>query len=229
MTTFIAIGSVMVLAALALVLWPLTRYAAAKGERWTHVAIVVVAIPALAVALYVALSSWEWNAPPPQTADAAQAAPEGVPPFVMQMISGLEAKLKADPGNLDGWLMLGRSYFQLQQYDKSVDAYQRAYTLSRGENVDAIVGLGEGMIHADPQTMSGPAAELFEQAFEQAPRNPKVLWYSGLIAIQSQKPDRARERWSALVALDPPPEVKKILVEKLADLEKQLAMPPAAR
>lgn len=223
MSSFIAIGSVMVLVAVAIVLWPLLKNASGRGRMWSSVGIVVVAVPMLAVALYQAWSNWDWNAPPPAPVQATAAAPAGeIPPFVQQMVSGLEAKLKADPSNFEGWMMLGRSYFQLQRYEQSVNAYQQAYTLTRGGNVDAVIGLGEAMVYADPQMSSGPAAELFEQAYEAAPQHPKVLWYSGIIAYQSGNLERASERWGALSKMNPPETVKKILDEKLQEMDEAL-------
>ncbi|NJO12206.1 MAG: hypothetical protein HC872_00610 [Gammaproteobacteria bacterium] len=150
-------------------------------------------------------------------------------PEIEKMVQSLEARLRNEPGNVDGWLLLGRSYFELERYFKSADAYQQAYNLTQGRNVDAVVGLAEALAFADQNMLLGRSAELFEAAFALAPRNPKVLWYTGLVAYQGGRRALARDRWADLVALEPPPEVKRILQDKIAEIEGELqGAPPAS-
>lgn len=225
MMTFVVVAALMVLIALAAVLWPLFRTKSAASKRWPGIAIAGVALPALAVSLYLALTNWVWD-------PAAIAA--GVPPEIERMVGGLEARLASNPADVPGWLMLGRSYFQLERYSKSADAYQQAYTLTQGKDVEAMVGLGEALAFADESMLLGRSAQLFEQAYGMAPDNPKVLWYSGLVAYQGGRLALARDRWASLVALNPPPDVKQILQAKVAQIEAQLgqaaqaAEPPPA-
>jgi cytochrome c-type biogenesis protein CcmH len=214
MTTFIIVAVAMVLAALGAILWPLLRTPTAARNRWPGVALVATALPAIAASLYLALSNWAW--------DPTAAPPTGVPPEIERMVSGLEARLQSNPTDVAGWLMLGRSNFQLDRYAKAAAAYQQAYTLTQGKDIDALIGLGESLAFAEEGMLLGRSAELFEQAYALAPDNPKVLWYSGLIGYQSGQLALARDRWASLVALDPPPEVKQILQTKVAEIEAQL-------
>ncbi len=212
-TSFVVIVALMALAALAAILWPYLAHAP-RGQRLPAVLLTIAGIPLLAGGLYATLSEWNWNA----TTDSGE-----VPAAVQKMIEGLEARLQAEPRDLDGWLMLGRSYFELNRFAQATEAYQRAYTLSRGGNVEAVLGLGEAMAFDDQTTLTGPAAELFEQGLELEPQHPKALWYSGLVAHQQGNLALARERWSALAALNPPPEVKELLQTKLMEIDVQLA------
>src|SRR5262245_6883114 len=208
----------MVLTAIAVLIWPLLR-ASPAARRWPAVVVVGVLLPVLAFGLYRLWSNWSWG-PAPQTA--------GVPPAVAQMVASLEARLNANPNDIDGWLLLGRSYFQLGSFFKSADAYQRAYAQSGGENVEATLGLAEALVFANDRSVTPAAAQLFERAYDRAPQHPKALWYSGLAAYQSGRLDVARDRWKGLVALNPPPEVRQVLETKIAELETQLNSPAAA-
>jgi cytochrome c-type biogenesis protein CcmH len=219
MTTFVVLAALMVLIALAAILWPLARAKSSAGKRWPGIAIAGVAVPAIAVTLYLALTNFEWN---------PSNVPGAVPPEIERMVSGLEARLKNNPSDVPGWLMLGRSYFQLDRYFKAADAYQQAYTLTQGKDVEAVVGLGEALAFADESMLMSRSAELFEQAHAMAPDNPKVLWYSGLIAYQGGRLALARDRWASLVALNPPPEIKQILQAKVAQIEAQLGQAAGA-
>lgn len=213
MTAFLAFASVMVLVAITVLVWPLLRQKSGMTRRWPAAAVVSVLLPVIAFSLYRVWSNWSWSAPPQMA---------GVPPAVAQMVASLEARLNANPNDIDGWLMLGRSYFQLGSYFKSADAYQRAYAQSGGENVEATLGLAEALVFANDRTLTPSSAQLFERAYERAPQHPKALWYSGLAAYQSGRLDVARERWMGLVALNPPPEVRQVLETKIAELDTQL-------
>lgn len=213
MIAFLSIAGVMVLTAIAVLLWPLLRARAATGPRWPAAVLVGLLLPVITFALYRTWSNWSWSGTP-------QIA--GVAPAVAQMVASLEARLTANPNDLDGWLLLGRSHFQLGNYFKSADAYQHAYAQSGGENVEAILGLAEALVFADDRAVTPRSAQLFERAYERAPHHPKALWYSGLAAYQSGRLEVARERWMGLVALDPPPEIKRVLQTKIAELDAQL-------
>jgi len=50
--------------------------------------------------------------------------------FIQSMVDRLAAKMEKNPGNLEGWLKLGRSYRVLGEYDKAVRAYEKALALA---------------------------------------------------------------------------------------------------
>lgn len=213
MSAFLAITGLMALAAIGIVLWPLLRSTGASAPRWPAAIAAAILIPGLAYGLYQTWSNWSWS----PAADMP-----GVPPPVAQMVGRLEARLRANPNDINGWLLLGRSYFELGQYLKAADAYERAYTQSGGENLDAMLGLGETLVFADERAVTPRSAQLFERAYQRAPNDPRALWYSGLAAFQEGRLDIARARWQGLVALNPPPEIKRVLESKIAELDAQL-------
>jgi cytochrome c-type biogenesis protein CcmH len=58
---------------------------------------------------------------------AAAQLPKGQQDAMIEtMVSGLEAKLKANPANLNGWIMLMRSRMTLGETAKAQAAYQAA-------------------------------------------------------------------------------------------------------
>ncbi|HEY5806860.1 MAG TPA: hypothetical protein VIT67_02775, partial [Povalibacter sp.] len=174
MTAFVIVCAVMLVVTLiwtTLPLWrprPTVDVAATRAERRTSSMVVMLAIPVLAGAMYAYLSNWDWNAP--ETAAAQNASVE-------TMLSQLEAKLAANPGDVKGWLLLGRSYTALERFARAVDAYQQAYNLTKGEDVEVIIGLGEALALMDQASLRGRAGELFNAALAKEPNNPKALWY----------------------------------------------------
>ena len=65
------------------------------------------------------------------------------------MIAGLEARLKANPEDAEGWRMLGCSFFETGRFAESATAYRRAATLAR-DNADYWSSLGEALVLAGP-------------------------------------------------------------------------------
>ncbi len=213
MTAFALAAGAMILTALAIVLVPLVRAKSGGSGPWPIVVSVAVLIPLAALAGYRAWSNWSWDAAP---------AADGTSASIERMLASLEAKLRANPTDVSGWLLLGRSYFQLQRYLEAVDAFQQAYTLTQGRDVEAVLGLGESLAFVDERMLTSRSAELFERALQLTPNHPKALWYSGLAAYQSRRFDVARDRWARLVALEPPPEVKRALETKIAEIDAEL-------
>ena len=50
--------------------------------------------------------------------------------FIRNMVDRLAARMEKNPGDLEGWLKLGRSYKVLEEYDKAVHAYEKARALA---------------------------------------------------------------------------------------------------
>ena len=112
-------------------------------------------------ALYAAFSNYTWvDAPAVAETPAAMAAK-------------LAQRLAAEPDNLEGWLMLGRTYQTLEQFPLAVRAYQRADRLADGHNAEAIVGVAESLLAQDFEQLRGAAGHLFERALALEPDNPE--------------------------------------------------------
>jgi cytochrome c-type biogenesis protein CcmH len=205
MTTFVLIAAFMAVLAAAAVALPLIR-----GRQAIAAAAAAVLVIGAAAALYPMWSNWDWHAP-----DSAQAAAGG--PDVAAMVRKLEQHLQAEPSDLAGWLMLGRSYVALQRSDDAVDAYEHAHRLDAG-SVDAMLGLGEALSLRARGEIPPPAAQLFEQAVSLAPTNPKALLYGGFAAALRGDAATARARWEALKAMQPPPQIVEMLDARLAEL-----------
>ena len=67
---------------------------------------------------------------PSEIIEKKMVAPNGQTIDVGAMVMRLRAKLEANPDNLQGWLMLGRSYTNLGRHLDAVDAYQNALSLN---------------------------------------------------------------------------------------------------
>lgn len=218
MTAFLLLCALMALAAFGLIAWPLLRASpdseqkSAWGNRIALLAAAIL-IPAVAAGLYARFSNWQWNGANPQSAGLD----------INAMVAQLEQRLKKNPNDVDGWLMMGRSYVALGRYALAVNAYQQAYDLTQGKNVDALTGLAEAMVLVDEASLTGKAGQLIEQALALQPTSPKALWYGGLAALRAEKLSLARERFQGLLAQNPPDKVRAVLQREVQDLDQQLS------
>lgn len=223
MIAFIVACVVMAAVAIAFVVRPLVRAGAdpeAKPAKWAAIA-TAVALPLLAAFLYSKVTTQQWGAQP-------AAAEAKVNPEIEGMVAQLEERLKREPNDAEGWVMLGRSFVMLGRYPRAVDAYQQAYDLTKGENISALTGLAEALVLTDEASLNGRAGELIEAALAKSPREPRALWYGSLAALSAGKLDVARDRMQALLDQNPPESVRSVLETQIADINAQLGSGPAS-
>jgi cytochrome c-type biogenesis protein CcmH len=208
MTTFLLVAALMAAIAAAVVAVPLLRNRSSRLVGALAGAFVIGA----AAGLYPLWSNWDWNAP------TSQAGPTG--PEVAAMVGKLERHLADQPNDLDGWLMLGRSYVALERIDEAIAAFDHAQRLGGGKNIEAALGLGEALSIKAGGEVTPQSAELFEQAIAQAPTNPRALLFAGFAAATRGDRALAVSRWEALKALQPPQQVIDMLNARIAELQQ---------
>lgn len=127
----------MTVVALLFVLAPLAR---AKQRRTP--ALLVATIPAVATLSYLALGSPGVTSATPHAAGtqpgerSAHRGESAQPGSVASLAAGLAARLREQPDDGDGWLLLAKSYVHLERLDEARHAYARAAAL--GETDDAL-------------------------------------------------------------------------------------------
>ena len=218
MSSFIAIAAALGLLCASIVVWPLWRAApAAPRDKWS--AVIVVALLGFGTTgLYSLWSHWSWTEAPV----AAGANPQ-------TMVSSLVRKLEKNPDDLEGWLLLGRSYSVLEQYPLAIRAYQRADRLGDGRNAAALEGLAEALTLSDETALAGRAGRLFEQALALDPASGKSLFFAAIAAQQRGELPLARERFAALLTRDPPADIRPMIEQQVASLDQQIAASGGAK
>ena len=166
--------------------------------------------------LYAAFSNYSW-VEMPDVADTPAA-----------MAAKLAKRLASEPNDLEGWMLLGRTYSTLEQFPLAVRAYQRADRLANGQNADAIVGVAESLLAQDFEQIRGAAGHLFDRALQIEPDNPKALLYSAFAALSRGEQSSARERFQRLLTLNPPAQIRDIINKQLLALDGAAATPAPA-
>ncbi len=213
MVTFVLLAAALTVAGVIAVVIPLLRGgvgAAAPGPApWAAVAATVLLVIGSAV-LYVSWSNWPWRAVTP--GDSPQS-----------MVARLARELERDPQNLEGWLMLGRSYIALQEYPLALRAFERADRLSDGKNADALTGEAETLVLTDESELDARAGRLIERALVLAPDSGKALFFGGAVAARRGDLPLARARFVKLLGMDPPANVRPLIEQQITAIDGQLA------
>ena len=207
------------------------------------VALGLVAVVALcATALYALMGHPELtsNATMGKVADAAPAAqasdPQGHPMGeVSRMIAGLETRLQQQPGDAQGWQMLGWSYMRTQRPADAAKAYGHAVALDPG-NVEYLSAQGEAMVQAEGK-VSGDAAALFHRALKGDPADPMARYFLAIYRDQQGDHAGAINDFVALLKSAPPDApwaaqvrgyVEDLAKEQHIDISSRLPPVPAA-
>lgn len=143
------------------------------------------------------------------TADQIEAAqsmkPEDQQAMIEGMVSGLAARLEAEPNDPDGWMMLGRSYGVLGDLGKSADAFSRAAAL-KPDDVAVQRSYAQALL-AKAEAANAPidskAEEVLTRVLQRDANQTFALYYLGLAAQQRKDNTAARRHWEKLATLLP--------------------------
>lgn len=119
-----------------------------------------------------------------------------------EAIARLQQRLDDDPDNLEGWLLLGRSYLSLGRPAEAVAAYRTAVGLS-GQRSDVVADYGEALVAAEQGRVSPMAMSMFERAMTDDPTDAKARYYIALGKAQRGDLQGALQDWADVVALSP--------------------------
>ena len=167
--------------------------AEAKDELSRELLAVGVAVPLLSISLYQRLGE-------PHAIDSTLASSRE--PAVEDMVARLAERMQSEPGNSEGWLMLGRSYMAMERYAEAVDAFTAAHRLM-GDGPELLSDLAEAEALMGGQDFLGAPGAHLERALELDPAYPKALWLGAFAAMQRGDKALAVHRWRSLLDRQP--------------------------
>lgn len=202
------------------------------------VALGVVAVVTLAgTGLYLKMGRPDVPAAPASGKGVASADASGHPQGdVSAMIGQLEAQLQREPGNPEGWRMLGWSYLQTGRNAEAAEAYGKAAALEPG-NADYLSAQGEATVLAADGQVTPAAQAIFRRTLAAAPDDPRARYYLAVAKDQAGDRDGAMNDWIALLRSAPPDApwagevrgfVERIAAERGIDISRRLPAAPAA-
>ena len=156
-------------------------------------------------------------------------------PDINVALPRLEARLKAKPDDLEGWLLLARSYDSLDRYADAVDAYAHALALSNNRP-DVVAAYAESKVLQEGGVVTPETRKLFEDVRAKDPESVPARYYLGLVKVQEGDAEAGVRDWLAIQAAAPPDapwlpglhgEIERVAQEFKLDLAK--LVPPGTK
>ena len=196
---------------------------AAKTEKpaiWTAV-VLAVALPLGSMGMYM------WVGQPEALNPLALKTPDQVDPKdLAKMAQTLAEKLKDKPDNLQGWVMLGRTYRTLENFDAALRAYDSALKLSADddlklERIEVIAMQRQGQFEGEPWNV-------IREILQRDPQHFGALLTAGSASYAEGKFADALKYWEqARKPLDANNPDLEGLESAIATVRERLGMPPA--
>lgn len=206
MTAFVVAGLLLAVLAALFVAWPLLRRRPEARSAPIAAAVAVLAVIIASALLYRLIGNRSW--------EQLTAASDG-----SGTIATLVRHLEGAPQDQAGWLSLGAAYGGNGEYALSLRAYERANRLTPGGSAVALAGMGEAMLLTGDSAQEAQAAALIERALQLDGQSPKALFYGAIIAYRQGRLDVARARFSAMLALSPPENVRAALQKQIDEID----------
>lgn len=144
--------------------------------------------------------------------------PKVTPEQINTMVAQLAEKMKANPDDMQGWLMLARSYNALGRYDDAVQAFGKAEKVIN-DNPDLLASYAETIAMAGGKGLVGKSQQLVEKALKINPNHGHSLFLAGAAAMEAGDNKKGIAYWEALLPqVEPGSEIEQMLrsgIEKM--------------
>ncbi len=184
--------------------------------------LILLVIPLVGFAIYWQTGSWHRMGD--SAADTAPAMVNGQPD-IPAMIARLEERLKDEPDDAEGWMMLARSYEMTGRISEVGIAYSKAIELLGAlATAEQLVTAAHGIAMSQGDSFLGKPAVLLEQALARDAEHFDGLWLAGQADLQANNPERALQRWQKLASLSPDLDADSITLLNAAAAQAQQAL-----
>ena len=167
-------------------------------------ALLFLLLPAAAIGLYYQLGEPRGLDPQAIAArptDGSSGADSANAPSMDQAVANLAERLRQQPDDLDGWLLLGRAYKAMERFGAAREALAQAMRLAPDEP-DVMVEYAETLALDTPnRRIEGKSRELLERVLAANPQHQRALWLRGIAKLQAGQPREAVADWEYLRSL----------------------------
>lgn len=197
------------------------------GGRWTPIAVGVL-VPVLAIVVYMAIGSPAGLDPTQQVA-SEENSHEVTPEQIEGMVTALAQRLQNEPDNVEGWIMLARSYNALGRFGPAADAYAKLVTLMPND-ADLYADYADTLAMAQNRSLQGEPEKLVERALAVNPQHIKALALHASAAFERKDYASAAQRWQKILPLVPPDsDIARSISGNIAEAQSMSGQAPVAQ
>jgi len=171
--------------------------AAPRGGRRVQAIALGVAVPLLALGVYFAVGN-------PGALNPVAAHSAGISAAQLEaMVDNLAARLRQNPEDAEGWVMLGRSYAVLGRMEDAVKAYAQAVERSP-RDARLLADFADALAMTRGQSLQGEPEQIVRRALQIDPNNLKALALAGTAEFDRGDFAAAAATWERMLPLVPP-------------------------
>ena len=157
------------------------------------------AVPICTLAVYMAVGNP--RALLPQTAEGGNQHGLSAQQFEA-LVSRLAARLKDNPEDAEGWMMLGRSYAVLGRFGEASEAYAKA-AARMPRDAQLLADYADALAMAQGRTLQGEPEKIILRALAIDPGNLKALLLAGTAAFNRNDHPAAIRHWERALKVLP--------------------------
>jgi len=165
-----------------------------QAQSWRTAVVIALVFPISALGLYIWLGAPEAISPmPPASALAEAATEQAAAPNLDQIVENLASKLQADPNNLEGWVLLGRTHRSMGNLDAALSAFDRALKLNADDEL--ILARAEVLAAKNQGRFDGEPWRVIREVLQRDPQNYAALLLAGSASYANNRYADALEFW----------------------------------
>jgi len=186
---------------------------------------VLLAVPVVAGLLYARLGSPDAFSP---LATTPQNSHDMTGEQVDEMVAKLQQRLEKEPDNVDGWVVLARTYYTMRKFPEASAAYEKLTALIPND-ADLLADYADALAMSQGRRIAGKPLELVNRALKIDPNQWKALAMAGTEAFERKDYAGAVDHWTKLQSSAPPDAPIAQQIQSSIDEARKLAgLPPAA-
>jgi len=133
------------------------------------------------------------------------------PEQINAMVAKLAERLKTNPEDMQGWLMLARSYRSMGRYAEAAEAYSKAESVIN-DDPDLLATYAETVASAGGRGLAGKPRQLVERALKIDPNHAHSLFLAGAAAMEAGDKKQGIAYWEALLPqVEPGSDIEQML------------------
>jgi cytochrome c-type biogenesis protein CcmH len=178
--------------------------------------IIVAVLAGLSMGTYLYFGS-------PQMPDqplSARVAPQNTP-SIDELVARVEERLRAHPEDGKGWSVIAHVYLRMGRFEEAINAYRKTIELL-GSTPDRQADLGEALTLANDGVVTKDASTAFAAALSANPEDRRAEYWLAAEKEQTGDLAEAAKRYRALLGRGLQEDVRKMVAQRLSDVEMRL-------
>ena len=182
-----------------------------KSKKIQNIAlstVIALGLPLVAIFLYLNIGDTRGLLPQAQLASATQMMNRGGGTEEMgghdfsAALENLVARLSSNPGDVEGWIMLARTYMAMERFTEASNTYAKLAELAPN-NPQILSDYARALALKNQGMLAGKPTELLYEALKIDPEYPPALALAGHAEFEQEKYGEASSHWEKLLATIP--------------------------